>query len=77
MAYNIRECNREQIYLMPPSLQEWLPKGDMAWFIIDLVSELDLKAYYRRYRSDGRGQQAFDPAMMVSLLLYAYSLRKR
>ncbi len=54
MGYNIRECNREQIYLMPPGLQEWLPKGDMAWFIIDLVSEIDLTAYYRRYRSDGR-----------------------
>ena len=37
MAYNIKTINREQIYLMPPSLQEWLPEKDMAWFIIDVV----------------------------------------
>jgi transposase len=73
MAYNIKRINREQIYLMPPSLQEWLPEKDMAWFIIDVVNEMDKTAYYRKYRSDGRGQEAYDPAMMVALLLYAYS----
>jgi transposase len=73
MAYNLKECNREQIYLMPPSLQEWLPEKDMAWFIIDVVEQMDLSAYYRKYRADGRGQEAYDPSMMVALLLYAYS----
>jgi transposase len=73
MAYNFKECNREQIYLMPPSLQEWLPEKDMAWFIIDVVEQMDLSAYYRKYRADGRGQEAYDPSMMVALLLYAYS----
>jgi transposase len=73
MAYNIKECNREQIYLMPPSLQEWLPEKDMAWFIIDVVEQMDLSRYYRKYRVDGRGQEAYDPSMIVALLLYAYS----
>ena len=73
MAYNLKECNREQIYLMPPSLQEWLPEKDMAWFIIDVVEQMNLSAYYRKYRADGRGQEAYDPSMMVALLLYAYS----
>ena len=73
MAYNFKECNREQIYLMPPSLQEWLPEKDMAWFIIDVVEQIDLSSYYRKYRADGRGQEAYDPSMMVALLLYAYS----
>lgn len=73
MAYNIRTVNREQIYLMPPSLQEWLPEKDMAWFIIDVVEQMDLRAYYRKYRGDGRGQEAYDPSMMVALLVYAYS----
>jgi hypothetical protein len=57
MAYNIKECNREQIYLMPPSLQEWLPEKDMAWFIIDVVEQMDLSEYYRKYREDGRGRR--------------------
>jgi transposase len=73
MAYNIKTINREQIYLMPPSLQEWLPEKDMAWFIIDVVEQMDLSAYYRKYRGDGRGQEAYDPAMMIALLVYAYS----
>lgn len=73
MAYNIKTVNRDQIYLMPPSLQEWLPEKDMAWFIIDVVDQMDLGAYYRKYRPDGRGQEAYDPAMMLALLVYAYS----
>ena len=73
MAYNIKTINREQIYLMPPSLQEWLPEKDMAWFIIDVVEQMDLSAYYRKYRADGRGQEAYDPSMMIALMVYAYS----
>jgi transposase len=73
MAYNIKTINRNQIYLMPPSLQEWLPEKDMAWFIIDVVEQMELSAYYRKYRGDGRGQEAYDPSMMVALLVYAYS----
>lgn len=73
MAYNIKTINREQIYLLPPSLQEWLPEKDMAWFIIDVIEQMDLSAYYRKYRSDGRGQEAYDPAMMIALMVYAYS----
>jgi transposase len=73
MAYNFKECNREQIYLMPPSLQEWLPEKDMAWFIIDVVEQMDMSCYYRKYRADGKGQEAYDPSMMIALLLYAYS----
>ena len=41
-------CDREQGYLMPPSLQEWLPEGDLAWFILDVVGQLDLKEFYGR-----------------------------
>ena len=77
MAYNIKTINRDQIYLMPPSLQEWLPEKDMAWFIIDVVEQMDLSAYYRPYRPDRRGQAAYDPSMMIALLVFAYSNRIR
>ena len=65
-------CDREQGYLMPPSLQEWLPEGDLAWFILDVVGQLDLKEFYAAYREDGWGAAAYDPRMMVGVLLYAY-----
>ncbi|MDR4506982.1 MAG: transposase [Candidatus Brocadiaceae bacterium] len=77
MAYNFIECNREQKYLMPPSLKEWLPEGDLSWFVIDAVEEMDLQEFYIRYREDGWGRAAFNPKMMVSLLLYAYSVGER
>ena len=73
MSYNFIECNREQIYLLPPSLRDWLPEEDLSWFIIDAVNKMDLGEFYRKYRPDGRGQAAFEPSMMLSLLLYAYS----
>lgn len=74
MAYNFKDCNREQTYLMPPALQEWLPSKDLVWMVLDVVAEMDLAAFYSKYRQDGKGQAAFEPSMMLSLLLYAYSL---
>lgn len=73
MSYNIRVVDREQLYLLPPSLQDWLPEKDMAWFILDVVSHLDMREQYRKFRPDGRGQMAYDPAMLLALLVYAYS----
>jgi transposase len=77
MAYNFKECNRDQVYLLPPSLQEWLPEKDFVWLLLDAVAEMELVAFYEKYRQDGKGQSAFNPSMMVSLLLYAYSLGVR
>ena len=77
MAYNLIESNREQMYLMPVSLQDWLPEGHLAWFMLDAVEAIDLTKFYLKYRSDGWGRAAYDPQMMVSLLLYAYCLGVR
>lgn len=77
MPQNFLTCERDQQYLMPPSLREWLPEGHLAWFVIDAVAELDLIAFYGRYRDDGWGRAAYEPAMMVALLLYAYCLGER
>ena len=77
MGYNFIECNREQVYLLPPSLKEWLPEGHLAWFVLDAVGQMDLKGFYGKYREDGWGSAAYDPSMMVALLLYAYSLGER
>jgi transposase len=72
MAYNLLALDREQGYLMPPSLREWLAEGDLAWFILDAVEQMDLDKFYAAYRNDGWGAAAYDPAMMVGVLLYAY-----
>ena len=67
MAQNFIECDREQLLLMSPSLREWLPENHLAWFVIDAVKDIDLSAFYARYREDGWGRAAYDPAMMVAI----------
>lgn len=77
MAQNFLACERDQQYLMPPSLREWLPEGHLAWFILDAVAEMDLSAFYACYRDDGWGRAAYAPEMMVALTLYSYCLGER
>ena len=77
MPQNFIECDRDQELLLPPSLREWLPDDHLAWFVIDAVAEMDLAAFYVSYRDDGWGRAAFDPQMMVALLLYAYAIGER
>jgi transposase len=66
-------CDREQSFLMAPDVREWLPADHFAWFVIDAVAAMDLDAFYVVYRGDGRARPAYEPAMMVALVLYAYS----
>ena len=64
---------REQVFLMPPSVRDWVPEGHLVWTVLDAVAELDLSAIYADYRADGHGRPAYEPSMMVALLLYAYA----
>jgi len=69
-----RPYSPEQSYLLPPSPREWLPDGHLAFFILGLLNELDLGAIERVvHAKDPRGERAYSPAMMTSLLLYAYA----
>jgi transposase len=77
VAQNFLPCDRDQELLLPPSLREWLPEDHLAWFVLDAVDEIDLSAFYRVYRNDGWGRAAFEPQMMVALLLYAYAIGER
>jgi transposase len=77
VAQNFLPCDREQELLLPPSLREWLPEDHLAWFVLDAVDEIDLTAFYGVYRDDGWGRAAFEPAMMMALLLYAYAVGER
>ena len=77
MGYNLLSCERDQSYLMPPSMRDWLSEGHLAWFIVDAVGQMDLRVFYAVYRSDGWGAAAYDPGMMVAILLYGYCLGVR
>jgi transposase len=77
MPQNFIECDREQVFLLPPSLRDWLPADHLAWFVIESVDRLDLEAFYADYRADGHGRAAYEPSVVVSLVLYAYSTNVR
>jgi transposase len=77
MPQNFIDCDREQAFLLPPSLRDWLPAGHLVWTVLAAVEEMDLSAFYRAYRVDGHGRPAYDPAMMVALLMYAYARGNR
>jgi transposase len=77
MPQNFLACDREQELLLAPSLREWLAEDHLAWFVIDAVAAMDLDTFYAAYRADGHGRAAHDPAMMVTLLLYAYAIGER
>ncbi|HEX3615774.1 MAG TPA: transposase, partial [Solirubrobacteraceae bacterium] len=77
MGQNFLDCDREQGFLLPPSLRDWLPEDHLVWFVIDAVGRMDLSAFYSAYRSDGHGRAAYEPSMMVALVLYGYASNER
>ena len=73
MGKRFRSCDLNQAYLLPPSLQDWLPEGHLARFVAEVVEALDLSVMYAKYEAgDGRGLAAYDPPMMVRVLIYGY-----
>jgi transposase len=77
MAQNFVACDREQELVLPPGLRAWLAEGHFAWFVLDAVEAMDLRAFVAGYRDDGWGRAAHDPAVMVALLLDAYAVGER
>jgi transposase len=69
--------DRDQVFLMPPSVRDWVPEGHLVWTVLAAVEELDLSAFYAAYRVDGHGRPAYEPSMMVALVLYAYARGNR
>jgi transposase len=72
MGYNFLPCDRDQGFLLPPDLRDWLPAEHLAWFILDVVDQLDLGPFLKAYRADGHGRAAYEPRMLLAVMLYGY-----
>jgi transposase len=72
MAYNFLACDRDQAFLLPPDVRDWLPSDHLAWFVLDVVDQLDLGPFLAAYRTDGHGRAAYQPRTLLGVLLYAY-----
>jgi transposase len=107
MAYKYLAVDRDQTFMLPPSMRDWLPDSELVWFILDAVKLMNLKKFYGHLPrprpagkvkdagdealfsppepterpaplgGDPRGRAAYDPAMMVGLVLYAYAIGVR
>ena len=73
MARFRRHDDPNQGFLLPPSPRDWLPQGHLAWFISDTVDQLNLDALLDRYRECGKGELAYDPRILLKLLVYGYA----
>ena len=72
MPTTFRPYTPDQDLLLPVSLHEWLPEDHLAYFISEVVEELDLSAFYAPYEGDGRRKMPYEPSMMLKVLIYAY-----
>src|SRR5215831_13766201 len=70
---NFRQVDRQTGFLLPPSVDEWLPERHLARFVVEVVDGLDLKALIGSYR--GSGSASYHPAMLLGLLVYGYATK--
>jgi transposase len=77
MPQNFIACDRGQMMLMPPDLTEWVPDDHVVWSILGAVDQMDLSAFYSAYRENGQGRAAYEPSVMVALLIYSYARGNR
>jgi transposase len=77
MAYNFLRGDRDQPFLLPSDLRDWLPEGHLAWFVLGVVDQLGLAPFYRAHRDDGHGHPAYDPKLLLGVLLYGYAIGVR
>ena len=74
MAKRYRPVDRDQAFLLPPDMREWLPAGHPVWLVIGVVDQhLDTSAFHALRRTGGAGAAGYDPDMMVTLLIWAYA----
>jgi len=77
MAKGYIPVNRDQQFLLPPDMRDWLPKDHFVWWLVDVVGRLDTKELHRLRRAGAQGRTGYDPDMLLSLLLYAYTHKVR
>ena len=73
MAKGYRRVDRDQGFLLPPDMRQWLPGGHPVWLVIEAVGLLDTAAFHARRKTGGAGAAGYDPDMLVTLLIWAYA----
>ncbi len=69
--------SREQAFLLPPDMREWLAEDHLVWLVVAAIARCDTRPFAAAYRDDGQGRPAYDPAVLATLLVYAYAVGER
>jgi transposase len=77
MARSYRPVVRDQEFLLPPNMADWLAGDHMVWFVLDVVEHLDTSALHAERRIGGVGRAGYDPDMLLALMIYAYATGQR
>lgn len=77
MALEYRPVNRDQQFLLPADMRDWLDPGHLVWTVLDIVAAVDTSAFHARSRRGSVGRAGYDPDMLLGLLLYGYSVGVR
>lgn len=77
MAHGYIPVDRDQQFLVPPDMREWLPENHLVWWLLEVVDRLDTGALHSRRRRGGQGRAGYDPDMLLALLVYAYCTKVR
>jgi transposase len=71
MAKDYRSADRDQPFLVPPDMRDWLPSDHLAWFILEVVQQLDTGALHERSKRGGTGREGFNPELLLAVWVYA------
>ncbi|WP_233151546.1 transposase [Mycobacterium lehmannii] len=77
MARSYRPVVRDQEFLLPPNMADWLAADHLVWFVLDVVEQLDTSALHAARRTGGVGRAGYDPDMLLALMIYAYATGQR
>lgn len=77
MARSYRPVVRDQEFLLPPNMADWLRADHLVWFVLDVVDRLDTSGFHATRRSGGVGRAGYDPDMLLALMIYAYACGER
>lgn len=77
MPQNFIDSHVGQAFLLPPDPEEWLPEDHLALFVRDALAQMNLSEVYARYRANGQGRAAYEPSMMLAVLVYAHAVGVR
>lgn len=72
MSDGFKNYDRDQLMLFPPNLGDWIPRNDFSWYVVDVISQLNMETFFTSYRP-GTGRKAYPPEVLLATLVYAYS----